>query len=63
MKIIYNVSQKEIEEILQEHKLIGKHKEIDDETGHKTTYYVVTKKTNEDKCEEVREMNPFNGLN
>jgi hypothetical protein len=59
MKIIYNVSSEELKEILQEHKLIGKHKDID-ETGHKTTYYVVTKKSNEDKCEEVREMNPFN---
>lgn len=49
----------ELKEILKKHRLIHKYKKINKETGHKTTYYILTKKTTEEKCEELREMKPF----
>lgn len=51
----------ELKKILQEHKLICKYREIDKETGHKTTYYIVRRKMEEEKYKEVMELNPFEG--
>ena len=59
MKIKENVTNKELKKILQKYKLICRSWEIDEETGHKTIYYLVREKTNEEKCQEVRELNPF----
>jgi hypothetical protein len=49
----------EIKKILQKHKLISKHVEIDRNTGKKTIYYIVRHKTQEEKYRDLIEGNIF----
>lgn len=49
----------EVKRLLKKHKLIYKFREIDKD-GIKTTYYIVRRKTEQEKYDELIEMGPFN---
>jgi hypothetical protein len=56
---VKTVTSEELEEILRTHNLICKCTEIDEETGHKTKYYMVKPKTEQEKYDTIIQMDPF----
>jgi hypothetical protein len=61
--IIKKVTDEELKQILKTHTRLYKFNEIDEITGHKTIIYVVRRKTQEQKYEEVIKLKPFDQNN